>query len=68
MAKGAKKESGRKYLKTERIVFDENGEVVDNEDLHTLNIMKQYYQLDKVIDKDEMLKEITDVQNDLYSS
>ena len=28
MAKGAKKESGRKYLKTERIVFDENGEVV----------------------------------------
>ena len=39
--------------------YDENGKVVDNEDLHTLNIMKQYYQLDKVIDKDEMLKEIT---------
>ena len=39
--------------------YDENGKVVDNEDLHTLNIMKQYYQLDKVVDKDEMLKEIT---------
>jgi len=40
-------------------MYDEKGEVVDNDDLHTLNIMKKYYQLDSVVDKDEMLKEIT---------
>ena len=39
--------------------YDEKGKVVDNEDLHTLNVMKQYFQLDNVIDKDEMLKEMT---------